>query len=197
MKTTKTNKLYFDLWSSIYDKDPISIWLYSIQKKILNYIKIQKNSKVLDVGCGTGASLKYLETKGNKNLFGIDLSQGMVKKARQKLGPKAVLKESSVEKIQFKSNYFDYVLCTEAFHHFPKPDLALKEMKRVLKKTGKIILADVNFYFLSRPFCLLEPGCVDIYDERKFSNLFVKNRLRLIEQKRISMFVILNVIEKD
>jgi len=194
----KENKFFFGIWSLVYGLDPISLWLKSIQNRILNRLKISKQSYVLDVGCANGSLLNTLYSKDIRKLYGMDLSESMIKRANKKLGNKAILKIASVEKIPFKQNFFDYVLSTEAFHHFPHPDKAIKEMKRVLKKNGTLIVADINFYFgfIHWLFKKIEPGHVKIYNNNEFRDLFKKNNLKVIMQKRIGLFAILTIGKK-
>lgn len=192
------NIKFFNRWSYTYGIGPISIWLLYKQRRILSQIELNKNSVILDVGCATGRGLKFLSKKCTKKLFGIDLSPLMINKAKKLLKTKATLKVASVEKIPFNSNKFDFVINTESFHHFPDPDKAIKEMSRVLKKNGKLIIADINFYsnFIHWLYKRLEPGHVKIYSEQQFQDLFLKNKLKIIEQKRVGLFVILNIVKK-
>ncbi|MBS3171276.1 methyltransferase domain-containing protein [Candidatus Woesearchaeota archaeon] len=200
MEIKEINRRFFDLWARFYDYSFfVKPWLLYIQKKTVVEIKLKDNIKILDVGCGTGDSLIYLYNKNQKlKLFGIDISKNMLKIARKKLGNKAILKFSDVEKIQFENNFFDYVINTEAFHHFPNPNKAIKEMSRVLKKKGKLIITDINFYsnFIHWLFKKIEPGHVKIYNEKEFQKAFEKNKLKVIKQKRIGLFAILTLGEK-
>ena len=200
MEIKEINRRFFDLWARFYDYSFfVKPWLLYIQKKTVVEIKLKDNIKILDVGCGTGDSLIYLYNKNQKlKLFGIDISKNMLKIARKKLGNKAILKFSDVEKIQFENNFFDYVINTEAFHHFPNPNKAIKEMSRVLKKKGKLIITDINFYsnFIHWLFKKIEPGHVKIYNEKEFQKAFKKNKLKVIKQKRIGLFAILTLGEK-
>ena len=200
MEIKEINRRFFDLWARFYDYSFfVKPWLLYIQKKTVVEIKLKDNIKILDVGCGTGDSLIYLYNKNQKlKLFGIDISKNMLKIARKKLGNKAILKFSDVEKIQFENNFFDYVINTEAFHHFPNPNKAIKEMSRVLKKKGKLIITDINFYsnFIHGLFKKIEPGHVKIYNEKEFQKAFEKNKLKVIKQKRIGLFAILTLGEK-
>ncbi len=196
----RLNKKFFDFWAKTYDWCILKPWLYHIQKKVVSHIKLKNKSNILDVGCGTGDSLVLLnKLNENLNLYGIDISEKMLKRADKKLHKKAVLKLGDVENIRFQEKSFDYVINTEAFHHFPDPNKATKEMSRVLKKNGKLIIADINFYFnfIHWLFKKIEPGHVKIYNEKEFQSFFLKNNLKIKEQKRIGLFVILTVGEKN
>ncbi|MEK6831043.1 MAG: methyltransferase domain-containing protein [Nanoarchaeota archaeon] len=195
----ETNRKFFDLWARTYDWGISKPWLYSLQKKTVSYLKLKNKLRILDIGCGTGDSLVLLnKLNPNLNLYGLDISGKMLEKANKKLKEKAILKLGEVEKIPFKRNSFDYIITTEAFHHFPNPESALKEIYRVLKKKGKLILTDITFKskLIKRIFKFLEPGHVKIYTEEEFKELFNKNKLKIIEQKRIGLFVVLTIGQK-
>ncbi len=98
---------------------------------------------VLEVGIGTGANLRYYDS--NCKIIGIDLSREMLKKAERKaktLRKEIILKEGDAEKLHFKREKFDTVVDTLGLCTYPNPIRALKEMKRVCKKNGKILLLE-------------------------------------------------------
>lgn len=105
---------------------------------------IPKGSTVLDVGCGEGRHLKILP-KRIKFGVGIDNSKTMIKKSRKNLaGCKNIqILYQDAEKLSFDNNHFDYVICmNNTFGNlYEKQEKALKEMKRVTKKGGSIILS--------------------------------------------------------
>ena len=197
-KIRKHNLCFFDFWAKTYDWSILKPWLFYLQKKATGYVDINKKINVLDVGCGTGDTLRILSKNSRAKLYGIDLSENMLERARKKLGTRAVLNLGDADKLQFRNNFFDYVICTEAFHHFPEPNLTFKEMKRVLKKGGRLILTDVNFYsnFIHWLFKIIEPGHVKIYSEGEFRDFFVKNNFKIEKQQRIGLFAILAIGKK-
>jgi len=198
LNNANVNIGFFDWWAKFYDYDPVSWWLRWVQKKVLRQIMLAPNASVLDVGCGPGRALLFFKENGVKNLFGIDLSPAMILRAKKRFGKNAVLKVASVEKLPFANNQFDVVTNTEAFHHFLDPKKAIKEMYRVLKPDGKLYLADLNFFSktIHWLFKKLEPGHVKIYGKKEFEDLFSKAGFKVVEQKRVYLFVILTVGEK-
>jgi ubiquinone/menaquinone biosynthesis C-methylase UbiE len=97
---------------------------------------------VLDVGCGTGSLLALLKRE-NVALAGVDLSLGMITEAKKRLGEAADLRVADSEALPWAAGSFDLVVSTDSFHHYPDPLKALSEMKRVLKKGGHLVIADV------------------------------------------------------
>jgi SAM-dependent methyltransferase len=88
------------------------------------------HGRILDVGCGNARNL--LPFDGER--FGIDSSKAMINAARGNAAK------------SHKDAYFDHVLCVAALHHLPldKQLIALQEMKRILKPTGKLLLTVWN-----------------------------------------------------
>ena len=193
MDKKERNIKFFDEWAASYDRFIFSFWLKMMHKKVLKFISRKQGLKILDVSCGTGELLLLLSNKLEKaELYGVDISRNMIRLAEKKIGEKARINCSDVESLQFKDAMFDYVITTESFHHYVNQEKALQEMKRVLKKNGKLIVADVNFYlfFVNRLFEMLEPGCVKINSKKGFYEMFKRNDFKEIKQAR-SIFAII------
>ncbi len=197
-KNYTENIRYFNRWSHFYNKDPVSLWLLWTQRKALRHIPFKSSDSVLDIGCGTGSGLRFLSQQGLSKLTGIDLSPEMIRHAHQNLHSSVLLKVASVEELPFLGNFFDVVINTEAFHHFSEPKIAIKEMARVLKKGGLLCISDVHFFLkpIHWLFEKLEPGCVHIYSQREFKDLFEKAGLTIIKQQRINLFATLTTAKK-
>ena len=99
-------------------------------------------ASVLDVGCGTGNLLSLFRGR-NITLAGSDLSPGMVAEAVRRLGGDADVRVADSESLPWDAGSFDLVVSTDSFHHYPRPLQALSEMRRVLRRNGHLVLADV------------------------------------------------------
>jgi ubiquinone/menaquinone biosynthesis C-methylase UbiE len=136
-------KTRFDSDAADYDKSRKYAWVRAIYPFVIDEALRYQFQTFLDVGCGTGALLSRIgEQRKDVQLFGIDLSEEMIKVARAKLGNKADLRVSDSEQLPFEDSKFDLITCTYSFHHYSNPSAVLTEMKQVLSGTGKLILVD-------------------------------------------------------
>lgn len=118
-----------------------------MDKMIPNAIRRQAiakaRGKVLEVGVGTGKNLPYYLT--GCEVTGIDFSPGMLDKARERVKEAKVpitLLEMDAQQMAFADNTFDTVLATCVFCSVPDPVQGLREVRRVCKQEGKIILLE-------------------------------------------------------
>lgn len=110
-------------------------------KKLIQLAEIKPSDKVLEVGCGAG---HILERIPEGKLYGIDISEIQIKRAKERLGDKVELKKSAGEVIPYEDKFFDKLLCSEVIEHVLEPVPLLKEMKRVLKDNGLLSLSIPN-----------------------------------------------------
>lgn len=100
-------------------------------------------SRILDIGCGTGAQLaEYLDE--GRELFGVDLSPSMLDRARRRLGPDAHLYLGSAADLPFDDDFFDQVLASMVLHEMPyETRLAvIGEIRRVLRTEGRLLVVE-------------------------------------------------------
>ncbi len=195
MSNLKSNFWFYNLWSSTYDFLPFQWLMKSFHNPVLKEIK-NSSGKLLDISCGTGQLLKKINEKyPDLNIQGLDYSPGMLKQARKNLKKEIILMQGDVHKLPYPNESFDYVISTEAFHHYYNPQVALKEMNRITKKNGKIILIDVNFFL--KPInifaAIIEPGCKKFYSKKEIMNMFQKLNLKNIKQQRNNIFTIVTI----
>ncbi|MCK4667650.1 class I SAM-dependent methyltransferase [Candidatus Dependentiae bacterium] len=117
---------------------------------LLKFLKDSKNQdfNILDLGCGTGNYLKVhteLLKSYNINWYGLDLSEDMLRVAKQKV-PEVKFYNGSASVLPYINDKFDYIVNNFAFHHFDKKLKALKEVTRCLKSNGVFRLKDIDPY---------------------------------------------------
>lgn len=112
---------------------------------IVNMCSIAEEDWVLDLGCGTGLLTQVIEEK-TKRVVGLDLTREMLDEAQlqSKKKDKSVLYIlGDAEKLPFLDGQFDCVMTRLTIHHFPQPIKIVKELARVLKPNGRMIISDI------------------------------------------------------
>jgi ubiquinone/menaquinone biosynthesis C-methylase UbiE len=119
--------------------------LREVRSKVLEMAQIKKQDKVLDVCCGTGAQA-VLFSRHSDYVYGVDLDSKMIEFA---INRKSNIRFGVAygEYLPFSSEYFDVVSITLALHEKDEElrKLVFSEIQRVVKKDGKIIVADFNY----------------------------------------------------
>jgi ubiquinone/menaquinone biosynthesis C-methylase UbiE len=108
---------------------------------------VPKGAKLLDLGCGTGASSIMLSSKDYK-VFGLDLSKLFIDQERKSAA--SFLVGDALE-LPFASSEFDAVSSAALLEHLPDAAQALEEMLRVLKKGGYLLILAPNPCSLTMP----------------------------------------------
>lgn len=132
---------FFDVWSSFYRRTLFGLELRRIQRLALERLRLVPGQLVLDLGCGPADGASRINAAGAVGV-GLDYSQGMLETAAQAPGCAGKLARGDAGRLPFRDGAFDKVVCTNSFHHYPDHRAALKEMRRVLKPGGRLVLVD-------------------------------------------------------
>ncbi len=111
----------------------------------LDFLELEEHQNVMDLGCGGGATLRRLYDRGARHLTGVDYSEVSVSEStrnNQELVQNGVLEivQASVEHLPFADHSFDVIVTVESFYFWPDPEENLKEVHRVLKKGGHLLV---------------------------------------------------------
>jgi ubiquinone/menaquinone biosynthesis C-methylase UbiE len=115
-----------------------------IRRHRLKQIVNKDSGKLLSIGCGTGWCLKHFSEQGLQ-CFGMDISGGMLMQCR-KDNLNVCLADS--EKIPFKDETFDIVVCINVFQYIENPFIFLEEVKRIAQKNGLFVFDFKNLFSL-------------------------------------------------
>ena len=118
-----------------------------INKMTIQLLEIKPSDRVLEIGFGGGSALE--EVAGllqNGLVCGIEISDAMLKRARKTFDNpinqgKMELREGNSAKIPYEAGFFDKVYAINCIYFWPDPMVHLKEIHRVLKDGGKVILS--------------------------------------------------------
>lgn len=160
----------------LYELEDDYWWHVALRNLIISTIasntKNKTDIKILDAGCGTGGNLVALNKMGYA--VGIDLSKEAIYFSKQRGIDKLV--EGSVSKLPFKDNCFDVLLSVDVLYHRQVDDdtLALKELYRVSKENGILILHLPAFEFLRGPHDKA------VHTQRRYRRSDIKKKLMSI-----------------
>lgn len=109
-----------------------------------DYAKIDAGSRILEIGCGTGEYTRYLVETGAE-IHAVDISAKMIRLAQRKCPFCNVkFKVADMRSLPHVDGYFDAVVGNAILHHVTNPKSVFDEIRRVLKKDGRIAFAEPN-----------------------------------------------------
>jgi ubiquinone/menaquinone biosynthesis C-methylase UbiE len=129
---------YENLW-----QDQLSI----AQDQLLLHASLAAGDRVLDVACGTGlVTFRAAQTVGpTGHVHGVDISGRMIDGAQQRAQERRLtnvtFSRMDAESLDMASASFDVVICSLGLMYLPNPELAVREMRRVLRPGGRLALA--------------------------------------------------------
>jgi ubiquinone/menaquinone biosynthesis C-methylase UbiE len=97
---------------------------------------------ILEVGCGSGHWLARMKDAGH-NVWGLDLSLGMLQQARAKDGASRLV-QGTASMLPLRSQSFDLVFCVNAIHHFERPADFVREARRLIRPGGALAVTGMN-----------------------------------------------------
>ena len=153
---------------------------------------IEKDKKVLDVGCADGILMKFLKDNKNANIRGLEISK---EKVQECIAKGLTVIEGNAEKDlkQFQDKSFDYVILSQTLQAFLNPELVLNELLRVGKKA---IITIPNFGYWKVRLHLLLKGTMPItktlpdewYNTPNLHMCTIKDFVHFVKSRNIKIF---------
>jgi len=147
-KKNKIKKRYdriaplYDSLELIMEKGKMGDWRENLWQRV--EAKIDKNGmRLLEAGVGSGKNIEYYPD--GLEIDAIDFSPKMLKEAEKKAkkyNKDLKLSEMDIQNLNFEDNYFDLIVTSCVFCSVPDPVKGLKELKRVLKEDGRVIMLE-------------------------------------------------------
>jgi pseudaminic acid biosynthesis-associated methylase len=153
----------------------------SLNKEFLR--GIDKNIKILEVGCNVGQQLRHLQISGFKDLYGIELQWEAVEKAKLYTKHMNIIQGSTFD-LPFKDGYFDLVFTSGVLIHIAPKDLP-SAMREIYRCTNKYIWG--LEYYADKLTEINYRGHKGFLWKRDFAKLYLKNfrGLKLLKEKRL------------
>jgi ubiquinone/menaquinone biosynthesis C-methylase UbiE len=134
-------------------------WAFYVEattRETLRRLPMTSGARVLDVGCGTGELMRRLRAKyPHAVLAGLDPVAEMLAVARDKLSGNEDLRTGYADALPWGAGAFDVVVSCNMFHYISHPVEALREMGRVLRPGGSLVLTDWCDDYLACRVCNL------------------------------------------
>lgn len=158
----------------------------SIAKKYTN-----KDSFILELGCTYGYLFKHLEDY--KNLYGIDISKHAINVSKS-LNHTANFQVMDVQDLKFKPKTFDLIIAIDVLEHLPDPKKGIKEISKVLKPLGILIITTPNPDSYSHRikkkkwFAYNDQTHISIHNKDYWLNLLKENNFKIKKSTTIDLF---------
>jgi len=152
-------------------------------KFMVRKIFLKKGGKFLDIGCGDGKFLKLIKSFG-MDCYGVEPNN--VENIREKM---LNILNRNLKYVRFKKNFFDVISLNHVLEHLDNPTEIFKEIHRILKPNGKVIIATPNInsfsakFFGNKWFQLDTPRHLFLYSEDTLKKYAKKEGFKIKEIK--------------
>lgn len=188
-------KTFFDFVAPVYER--LHTDARGTFKKIEEIGGFRAADIIVDVGGGTGRIAQFLVGKV-KSITVIDPSYKMIEECKKHSGVICVV--AGGEKMPIESNSVDKVILVDAFHHISNQSAAIKEIKKILRRNGKVILQEFNPSTFGGKVVVIFEKLLRLgsrfYESSLLLDLFSKNgfKVTLLDEKKKSYYIIADKI---
>ncbi len=149
------------------DEETVDYWRHKrMYNLLLPFLENNKGSNWLTIGDGRYGTDAHFISKFTENVLATDINDVHLKLAKND-GYIDHYQVENAEKLSFQDEFFDFVLCKESYHHFPRPSIALYEMLRVAKRA--VILIEPNDHYIRPVNNTLHASILNLWQDFKNS----------------------------
>lgn len=136
---------YFEKVADQWDELRTDFFTKAVREKAYEVAKVEEGKLAADIGAGTGFITEGLLERGI-NVIAVDYSEEMLKVLQKKFSqyPQVTYRQGESESLPIEDQLVDYSMANMYLHHVPDPLSAIKEMKRILKPGGKLVITDLD-----------------------------------------------------
>lgn len=170
---------YYDEIAESYINSNVAVVL---KNEIDEFIKLLSGKKVLDVACGPGHDVSYLNKKG-LDCIGIDLSKEMIKLAKKNSIGK--FKIMDIFNLKFNNNSFNGLWCSSIFVHIDKKDVmeVISNLRMILMPEG--VIGIITAEKQKRIKDKADIRKYTMYNKKEFEDYLIKNDFNILVSKTI------------
>lgn len=157
----------------------------------INKLHLKPNDVVLDAGCGLGRHLRHLARIPQLKIYGIDKNTWALRETAKSMDaqPDALSKDylvsiADINKLPFADASFDCIICSEVLEHIPDHRKAIKELDRILKPQGTLVVSVPRYFaericwLISRDYYNEEGGHIRIYRKKNLHRMLTNQGFR-------------------
>jgi 2-polyprenyl-3-methyl-5-hydroxy-6-metoxy-1,4-benzoquinol methylase len=176
-----------------YNKGGITRWYWDYKDNIV-LEQVADHGTIVDLGCGEGVLLEKLVKKfPNLNIIGIDIMLENVEICQKRLLP---ARQGNLYDLDIKDGSIDVVILMEVIEHLENAPKAIKEIYRILKSNGKLIVIFPNdaFFYFARLMTFkfkeaaYNPGHTRQWTHSDINQLLLENGLKVLSARSIPFF---------
>jgi ubiquinone/menaquinone biosynthesis C-methylase UbiE len=160
-----------DLMAAIFDTSEFKQYSHECRQDVVEALKEYSFNTLLDLDCGAGRMLEQIfDSFPDIQARGFDYSLERLAGARERLTGRDVdFDFGNAKQLPYEDNFFDIVVSTSTFHHYPYPTDVLEEIHRVLKPKGTLILCDTYLSAAMRTLNIVSRPINEVTDIRMYS----------------------------
>ena len=151
------SRQYFQTVAPQWDIMRRSFFSESVREKAMDVVGVEPGKIAADIGAGSGFVTEGLLGRGLR-VIAVDRAEAMLEEIRRKFGEGGAVEYriGEAESLHLADGSVDYVFANMCLHHVESPALALREMARILKPGGQLVITDLDrhdFEFLRTEHC--------------------------------------------